>query len=100
MGTSVAENIALLISTAYDGAGTDAAKKDLGALATAGKNALGPLADASKINVAIGAFEAMGKKVDTTNAAAIAGYRAQGDALASNLIKLGATDSELDKIGA
>jgi hypothetical protein len=102
MGTSASENIAIGITTAYDGAGTTAAKKDLGALGDAGKKAQGALADFSKnnVNAQIGGFEALGKKIDVTNAGAVQGYRAQGDALASNLIKLGATDQELNKVGA
>jgi hypothetical protein len=54
---------------------------------------------ATVINAAIGSFDRLGKTIDVTNDAAVLGFRAQGDQLAANLVALGATDTELNKIG-
>lgn len=73
-----------------------ASKQATGALGQAQTAATGL---ASSVQFQIGAFEALGKKVDVGNAAAVQGYRAQGDALSANLVKLGATDAEMNRIG-
>lgn len=52
------------------------------------------------VNVAIGAFVRLGRIVDVTSAEAVAGYRAQGEALAANLARIGATDVELNRLGS
>ncbi|HVX39617.1 MAG TPA: hypothetical protein VHB25_08590 [Gemmatimonadaceae bacterium] len=54
---------------------------------------------ASSVNIAIGEFEAFGQAVDVTSLRAVQAYRQQGDALAANLAKLGATDAEINRIG-
>jgi hypothetical protein len=54
----------------------------------------------ASINQAIGAFTRFGQLVDATNAKSVQGFRAEGDAIAAYLVKLGATDAELNKIGA
>lgn len=54
----------------------------------------------ASINQAIGAFTRFGQLVDATNAKALAGFRAEGDAISAYLVKLGATDAELNKIGS
>lgn len=54
----------------------------------------------SDINVAIGSFQRMAQEIDTTSAQAVVALRAQGDALAANLVSLGASDAELNVIGA
>lgn len=69
------------------------------ALAAAEPATLGEQASTS-INRAIGAFQAMGRSIDVTNAKAVSAFRAQGDALSTYLVKIGATDAELDKLGA
>jgi hypothetical protein len=100
MGFS-ADNIAIGITSSFDATGTDQAKAGLKSLADSGKQATGALADlaTAPINTQLGAFEALGKKIDVTNTAAVQGYRAQGDALSANLVSLGATDAELNRIG-
>lgn len=55
---------------------------------------------ATDVNVAIGAFVRMGQLVDTTSREAVLAFRAEGDALASNLVSMGATDAELNRIGS
>lgn len=54
----------------------------------------------TKINVAIGAYQRMARQVNATDAVAVAAFRAEGDALAAYLLKLGATDAELNQIGS
>jgi hypothetical protein len=55
---------------------------------------------ATDVNVAIGAFIRLGKIIDLSSQEAVSAYREEGDALAANLARLGATDTELNKIGA
>jgi hypothetical protein len=54
----------------------------------------------SDVNVAIGSFQRMAQEIDVTSAQAVVALRAQGDALAANLVALGASDTELNVIGA
>lgn len=54
---------------------------------------------ATDVNVAIGAFLRMAKVVDLSSKEAVAAFREEGDALAANLVRLGATDAELNRIG-
>lgn len=63
--------------------------------ATASANAA-----AAAANSAIGAFVRMGQVVDATNAEAVKAFREEGDAISAYLVKLGATDPELNRIGA
>jgi hypothetical protein len=55
---------------------------------------------AQDVNVAIGAFAKLGQTIDLTNARAVAGYAAIGEALRAQLVTLGATEAELNRIGA
>jgi hypothetical protein len=94
MGTSAAENIAFQIDTSYDGSGIKEARDGLTTLNAAVE------AGEIGINQSIGAFTAYGKTIDATSKEAVAMYRQQGDALSANLAQLGATEAELNKIGA
>jgi hypothetical protein len=52
------------------------------------------------INVNIGAFAKRGQLVDRNSVEALNAYRAEGDALSALLAKMGATEAELNRIGA
>jgi hypothetical protein len=54
---------------------------------------------ATDVNIAIGAFVRMAQVVDISSKEAVTAFRAEGDALAANLVRLGATDAELNRIG-
>jgi hypothetical protein len=56
--------------------------------------------NSSAININIGAFIKRGEAVDKTSMAALAAYRAEGDALSANLARLGATEQEINRIGS
>lgn len=93
MGTSASENIAIAVTTTSDVTGLKNARTELGALGTTAASL------STNVNAQIGAFEALGKTVDVKSAAAVQAYRAQGDALSANLIRLGATDAEVNRVG-
>lgn len=94
MGTAAAETVALRVESSANLAGIEAARAKLGDLGKTAASIQG------NVNAQIGAFEALGKTVDTKSAAAVQGYRAQGDALSANLVRLGATDTEINRVGA
>lgn len=81
-----------------------------GPVATGGAAGIDPTAlkitaDAStqleqNVNVLIARFQALGESIDTSSAEAVAAFQAEGAALTNNLIKLGATDEQLNQIGA
>lgn len=110
MGTTAAETMALLIDITSNTSGSKAARTELGqlAVATADANAAaerGSLAATAQqdamvtsVNATIGAFQEYAKTIDVTSASAVAGLREQGDALAANLVTMGATDAELNAI--
>jgi hypothetical protein len=56
--------------------------------------------NATAVNMQIGAFVKRGEIIDKTSVAALEAYRAEGDALSANLARLGATEQEINKIGA
>jgi len=81
-------------------AATAAAQSDVSGGSTQGGAAASANASAAAANQAIGAFVKMGQVIDATNAAAVRAFREEGDAISSYLVKLGATDAELNKVGA
>lgn len=54
----------------------------------------------TSVNAQIGAFEQLSKTVTVTSAKTAQAFRDEGDALARNLAGLGATEQELNRIGA
>lgn len=54
----------------------------------------------SEVNALIGEFQKLGSTIDTTSLEAVTAYRLQGDALASNINRMGATTQELNQVGA
>lgn len=65
------------------------------------KFATAAVADLSEqVNIAIGQFQEMGKLVDTSSRTAVAGFRAQGEAVKDELIQLGAQNVQLREIEA
>jgi hypothetical protein len=57
-------------------------------------------AQTTSINRAIGAYVELGRTIDVTNAKTVAAFRAEGDAISAYLVKVGATDAELNVLGA
>lgn len=53
----------------------------------------------TKINVNIGAFAKRGEVIDRNSVKALAAYRAEGDALAVLLARMGASEQQLNRIG-
>lgn len=51
-------------------------------------------------NLNIGAFVRRGEAIDKNSLSALAAYRAEGDALAANMASMGATEKQLNQIGA
>lgn len=82
------------------GLGTDSTASAQRMAAASKSQAQSVLENTSSINMNIGAFQKRGEMVDRTSASAIRAYRAEGDALSANLARLGATEQELNKIGA
>lgn len=82
------------------GLGTDAQQVSQRAVAGSQAQANAEQATATAVNRSIGMFMAKGAAVDRTSTQAVEAYRREGDALSANLARMGATEKQIDMIGA